>query len=102
MQVKKWWIYKLRCGSLAATYRRIEDPQAKYPMQGGFVLRSDNSWTEDQWTVGGRYWASGIKESWDLVTPICSAKQLVFRKLNPPTALVAAVEAKRAEEVLFT
>ena len=34
--------------------------------------------------------------------PIISARQLVFHQAQPPTALVAAIEAKRSEEVLFT
>lgn len=106
MQVRKWWIYRTREGGLALlrndsrsdSFLSAIGLHRAFPLSGDIV--SEAFLVFDMWTGSGRSWA--YRESkFDLTTPIISARQLVFHKLNPPTALVAAVEAKRAEEVLF-
>lgn len=100
MQVRKWWIYKTRAKGGAL----IEEWANGY--WSGWVWWKFGIWLcEAQWHIHGnvRSWLDPVGKPLDedLATPIISARDLVFRKLNPPTALVAAVEAKRAEEVLF-
>lgn len=107
MQVKKWWIYKTRGGTypVAIICREIRSRWSKWD---GYYVKTVQVGKEVFIDLQGAYWQihgnkdpQGRPKLSDLTTPICSARDLVFRKLNPPTALTVAVEAKRSEEMLF-
>lgn len=101
MQIKPWWIYKLRSHGCAIIDKGWD---GEYWL--GRVWRIWDEWPNfRRWHLHRNSHSPldpvGKPLSDDLTTPIISARDLVFRKLNPPTALTVAVETKRAEEVLF-
>lgn len=106
MKIKKWNIYAVRERFEEGDERRmvlILRPHASgcgwvgHLLYEGYHHLPAVSW----WGMFGGRLPSGFPCVDDLTEHLISCRDLVFRKLNPPIALVAQLETKRAEDALF-